>query len=72
MSYSKWTETDLEQGIAATRKAIEKGQELLLVSPAAMTKGLKLVVESTPKLIAKLERDQAKLEKALAKKREAK
>lgn len=69
MAYGKLNEDELKTAIAQTKEAIQRGQDLLrTVVREPTTRGLELVTASTPLLIEKLERDLAKLEKALAKK----
>ena len=66
MSYAKLAESDLKEGISATKEAIESCHRLLhLSSKNPEVKGLQKVAKSAAKDIQKLEKDVAKLEKAL-------
>ncbi len=66
MAYAKLDADQLNEGIAQTKEAIQRGHDLLkLVGEHPTTKGLQEVADSTPKLIETLEQDLKKLEKAL-------
>jgi len=69
MAYAKLDVHNLNKAIEQTKKAIQRGRDLLEVAAGHPTvKGLQDVAESTPKIIEKLEQDLKKLEKELEKK----
>lgn len=68
MSYAKFAESDLKQGMTACREVIENCHRILDAAAGNPDiKALGKVAKSTRKDTQRLERELAKLEKALAK-----